>query len=270
MPHREAPRTPLAGGSPTRDEAREPGVQIGVFAKHWTPGQTKTRLAAAIGPTAAARVSKLFLEATLRRVGELKQDLEGDRAVALSLAFTPASRADEFAALPHLAADAWRVEPQGDGSLGARMRRFFDDATQHGSAALLVGSDSPHLPMTAFRNALTTLVEPGRRRAVFGPTGDGGYWLVGCRGETPPVFDDAMPWSQPTLLNASLERMRASGWREGADFRLVDEWYDIDEADDLSRLRGWLAAKPDTADEALIRLGQQLDSLLGEIAPDTP
>ena len=40
---------------------------LGVFAKHWTPGQAKTRLAKDLGDRLVADVYHQFLETTLKR-----------------------------------------------------------------------------------------------------------------------------------------------------------------------------------------------------------
>lgn len=243
------PTPPPKGGFSVPADGPKQGVTLGVFAKHWTPGTTKTRLAASIGPDAAAAASRCFVETILTRLATLRAD---DHL----LAFSPAEQADAFAALPAVAGGPWRCEPQATGSLGNRMAAFFDRAS---GAALLVGSDSPDMPLGAVRDAIDWLSKPtDRGRLVLGPTSDGGYWLIGVRGVLPPIFTD-MPWSDESLLEVTKERLTAAGWHEGTDYRFVEPWYDVDEADDLLRLREGL---PD-GDAPLLRLADQLDALLG-------
>ena len=74
---------PEAGGSgPPGREGR-----IGLFAKHWTPGKAKTRLAAKIGKPAASKAARCFIEATLARLGSV----EGEHVLAYSPAGERAS-----------------------------------------------------------------------------------------------------------------------------------------------------------------------------------
>src|SRR5215469_5654850 len=97
--------------------------QFGIFAKHWRPGQVKTRLAAGIGCQAAARFYRLSLETLLRRFSRM--------ADGRVLAFSPADCGAEFAALietcvePHEADSLdrgnWSIEPQAAGDLGKKI-----------------------------------------------------------------------------------------------------------------------------------------------------
>ena len=227
-------------------------MRIGVFAKHWTPGQTKTRLAKSVGAEAAAATSRLFLETTLRR---LSRFAEADRVVA----FTPSDQREAFEGLEVVSRLAWRLEPQADGDLGQRMSAFLGSAIADGATAVLVGSDSPHLPLAAVEQAIAYLSNPsGDCRLVLGPSEDGGYWLVGVRGELPPIFSD-LPWSETGLLEATIGRLAEAGWQNGRNYVLVDRWYDVDEVADLERLRRGLRG----IDDELARLADDLDKLHG-------
>lgn len=249
MPPTSAPSPPPGKGTV---RGRKPPLTIGVFAKHWTPGAAKTRLAASIGDATAAAVSRLFVETTLRRLTPVGDTLRARLAVVA----TPAERVEAFQRLVEPLGEHWLVQTQATGALGARMRAFF---AQQSGPALLVGSDTPHLPIDAVQQAARFLTEASPRRAALAPTEDGGYWLVGCAGEAPPLFD-GMPWSQPALFDASERRLEAVGYREGVDYRRLARWYDIDESDDLSRLRRDIGP---TRDAALADLSAGLDALLG-------
>lgn len=233
------------------------GPVLGVFAKHWTPGRTKTRLAQSLGAEAAATVSKQFLRTTLQRLAALSTP-----GMSCRLAYSPADRGAEFERLLTEVGGEWSANPQSEGDLGARMKDFFVQALAEAPAAVLVGSDSPHLPLAAVGEALDWLGAPGfGRRCVLGPTTDGGYWLIGAAGTPPPLFD-AMPWSDPSLFATTLARLGEAGWREGTEYRLLPRWYDVDDQQDLDRLRCELPG----GDPELVRLAATLDSLLG--APD--
>lgn len=193
-------------------------LQLGVFAKYWAPGEVKTRLAAAIGEIPAARLHRVFLETLLRRFAGV-----GDRRV---LAYSPAARAAEFAALN---APGWSLESQGDGDLGQRMQAYFRSAFAAGATrVVLIGSDSPTVPEEVIQMAFEALKD---RRAVLGPATDGGYYLVGAAEAVPPIFD-RMAWSQPAVWAQTVERLQGNDW----DFAVLSGWYDVDEVSDLEQL----------------------------------
>ncbi len=210
-------------------------TQIGLFAKHWTPGATKTRLADSIGSELAANCSKEFLKTTLRRLSNI-------RASRLShlLAFAPAEKQSEFFELLVGLAFEWQVTPQSAGDLGEKMTRYFEQAFASGhESAFLLGSDSPDFPMQAVETGLNWLDESSvnhHGKLVLGPATDGGYWCIGAKGVVPPIFEQ-MPWSQPNLLECTLKQLDQLGWHNGTDYLLLDEWYDVDTMEDLQSLQ---------------------------------
>jgi hypothetical protein len=154
-------------------------------------GVGKRRLARDIGDVAALRFERAMLALMLRR-------LAGDRRWRLRLVVTP--RGARRRRL------LWRrrmpIVAQGSGDLGQCMRRAL--AACPPGPAVLIGSDIPMLAASHIAAAFRLL---GRRDLVFGPTGDGGFWLVGARRSPrmPPLFGPVR-WSSrhalaDTLLN---------------------------------------------------------------------
>jgi len=127
-----------------------------VFTRAPRLGQVKRRLAHGIGDRAALR----FHVATLHH---LVRDLARERRFRTVLAVTGGF-------LPGLRGVA-RVG-QRRGGLGARMAGVLGLAHR----AVIVGSDIPQAGAADVRAAFRAL---GRADAVFGPSEDGGYWLVG-------------------------------------------------------------------------------------------
>lgn len=185
-----------------------------VFGREPVAGSVKTRLARGVGPSAAAAVYRVLLETTVRTALEVSSD------VVLSLADEPSPRF----AVPEGA----RLEVQGAGDLGARMREAFDRrfSEGHGTAAI-VGSDCPELTADHLRAAADALQ---RAAVVLGPAGDGGYWLVGQRVPGIDLFS-GVPWSSPETLAATRARLG----RLGADWRELEMLDDIDTAEDLEK-----------------------------------
>ena len=192
--------------------------QLGVLGKYWEPGAVKTRLAQSIGKETAANIYKAFLETTLGRCGAVDADH--------TLAFWPPDREREMASL---AGDDWHLLPQSDGNLGERMRDFFERALQQPETrVVLIGSDSPHLPLGYIEEAFERLRDVP---VVMGPSDDGGYYLVGATRLVPEMFTD-IDWSSQDVWQQTEAKLKATGTR----FDQLPTWYDVDEEADLKRL----------------------------------
>ena len=195
-----------------------------VFGRAPVPGACKTRLAKVVGAEAAARLYRAFLDDVLRT----------GAATGFAMELWCAGDPDhaDLAALASRHEVPRRAQPAGD--LGARMAGALRQALARHDRALLIGSDAPTLPSRLLRRAASRLDDS---TSVFGPSADGGYWLVGAR-EAVPRFD-AVRWSSPhTLADTLAQNPRAV---------LTEPWYDVDEPDDLRLLRAHLAVEPDAA-----------------------
>ncbi len=184
-----------------------------IFGREPVPGRVKTRLAAGIGETAAARVYAELLAWTVETAAATGVP------VVLSLA-DPPSR-------------AWRppaaaVEVQPPGDLGRRMLATFQRRFSEGfERALIIGSDCPWVTPGRLAVGLSELDRAG---VVLGPAGDGGYWLIGQRAPQVDCFT-GVPWSSARTLDATRRRLEelGLGWAE------VDRLEDVDTEEDLER-----------------------------------
>ncbi len=123
-----------------------------------------------------------------------------------------------------------RLFQQREDDLGGRMANAFGLAFAEGyQAAVIIGTDSPDLPLSfiaaAFRKLEQTSVD-----AVYGPSEDGGYYLLGLKRFYDELFRD-IPWSSDGVLEKSLARAVGAGIRTD----LLPSWYDVDTAADLQR-----------------------------------
>ncbi len=75
---------------------------------------------------------------------------------------------------------------------------------------------------------------------VFGPSEDGGYYLVGLEKLYPQLFKD-IAWSTPEVLPQSLAKAGAQDLRVA----LLPEWYDVDTEAGLRRLLKETRSLPD-------------------------
>ena len=114
--------------------------------------------------------------------------------------------------------------PQGRGNLGDRMARLLSMPAS-GSVAI-IGGDIPGIQRQHIARAFAAL---GAQDAVFGPSPDGGYWLVGLKNarKAPVTLFENVRWSSPHALSdsvASLKDLRTA---------FVDVLQDVDTIEDL-------------------------------------
>lgn len=199
---------------------------LALFAKHWRPGQAKTRLAAEVGLERAAQIYRACLETTLQRLAAF-----GDRR---EVVFTPDDAAADFR---QLAPATWHLTPQGDGDLGQRLAAHLQDAIQRGaSGVVILGADSPTIP-TQFIHAAWEELE--RQPVVLGPAEDGGYYLLAARMTELPIFAD-LPWGTSGVFDETVRRLSAA--KIGC--HCLPRWYDVDDGPGLARLQAELRQFP--------------------------
>src|SRR6202171_2705173 len=151
----------------------------------------------------------------------------------------PASDVNELAQLAgaQLANnEASVVAQKGEGLAAGLTSVFAHFAEGHPRRIIAFTSDSPHLPRSVLEDAFETLAA---HDVVVGPTHDGGYYLVGAKAAHPTLFaGDGMGTS--SALERLLSRARALELSVG----FADPFYDIDVADDLTRLAEELRMAP--------------------------
>ncbi len=194
-----------------------------IFAREPRLGRVKRRLARDIGDHAAFAFYRDQLRGLLRALGR-------DPRWTTWLAVTPDAAAARPIWPPRIP-----VFGQGEGDLGQRMARVF--ASLPPGPALIVGSDIPRIGRGDVARAFRSL---GRAEATLGPSGDGGYWLVGLRRlrPQPPDLFAGVRWSGPYAYDDTLATLPA-GWRIGQEPVLED----VDTGGDYHRLMGTLAAR---------------------------
>lgn len=188
---------------------------LAIFAKTPLPGRVKTRLSPALSPQQAADLYRCMLLDTIERVAALDADkiLFHDGAAAFFSEMTPGVS----------------LVAQTGGGLGTRLEHALDTLRTTGyGPCVVIGTDAPDLPVAYIEEAFRTL-EQGSD-AVFGPAGDGGYYLIGLREGYGSLFQD-IPWSTEKVLEQSLAQAKASGF----SVTLLPPWYDLDCYEDLLR-----------------------------------
>ncbi|PYV81707.1 MAG: glycosyltransferase [Acidobacteria bacterium] len=197
-------------------------------------GTVKTRLAPSLSPETVTDFYCCLLDDTLTLARSLN-----DVEVAI---MCPQSDVNELAQLAGRQATV--VGQKGDGLAAGLISVFAHFAPDHRREAherciIAFNSDSPHLPRSVLEDAFETLAA---HDVVVGPTHDGGYYLVGAKTSHPTLFGvDGM--STSSALERLLSRTRALELSVG----FADRFYDIDVADDLSRLAQELRLTPQKA-----------------------
>jgi hypothetical protein len=212
-------------------------VAVAIMAKAPTAGAVKTRLTPALTDVDAAHLYRCFLLDKIAQVRTLKDT----HAV---IAYTPAEARGVFETL----APGFALLPQRGPDLGARLANGLGKLLIRGYAgAIAVDSDTPTLP-TAFLQRGVDLLARAAVDVVVGPSDDGGYYLIGVRAPRPELFEN-MPWSTPAVLPETLRRARAAGLTTAC----LPEWFDVDTAADLERLRTSLAERETAMPEQTAR-----------------
>jgi rSAM/selenodomain-associated transferase 1 len=205
------------------------GSVLGIFGKRPEPGRVKTRLAAAIGPEAAAHLHEAMLFDLLDLWDASGVLAPGGRKV---LVFDPGDAGPWF---DERVPASYALQPQADGDLGSRMAEFFAGEFEEGATrVVLIGSDAPTLDPSFVVGAFLALEG---RDVVLGPATDGGYYLVGCRHAVPPIFE-RIDWSTPEVLAQTIDRLDG----KGLSVAVLPPWYDVDTPEGVRMLRGHLRA----------------------------
>ena len=197
------------------------------MAKASKAGLTKTRLS----PPLSAEEAALFNTAFLLDIADNLTDAAALASIAGYMAYGPPGESAFFDFLPPGIGlfEAWRA------TFGETLAGSIDSLFSLGhKAACVLNADSPTLPTAFLAEAARALAEPGDR-AVLGPSTDGGYYLLGLKCRHARLFED-IAWSTEHVARQTLERAAEIGLR----VHLLPEWYDVDDAASLARLRAEL------------------------------
>jgi uncharacterized protein len=212
-------------GKPAERSSNTDRVLV-IMAKAPRPGQVKTRLAHRLSPVAVIDFYRCLLQDTLALACSL-DDVE----VAIMCPETDANELAELAGT-----EARVVAQQGEGLAAGLTSVFAHFAGNHLRRTIAFNSDSPHLPRSILEGAFEKLTA---HDLVVGPTHDGGYYLVGAKASHPTLFaNDGM--GTRSALEKLLSRAQALALSVGFE----SPFYDIDVADDLSRLAEELRLAP--------------------------
>ncbi|MDQ6655618.1 MAG: TIGR04282 family arsenosugar biosynthesis glycosyltransferase [Verrucomicrobiota bacterium] len=197
---------------------------LGVMTKVPRPGRVKTRLTPPLTPEEAAALNTCFLRDTTNAISSAAA--EGlARGVGV---YTPVG---EESAYIGILPDDFELIPQRGDLFGERLTLASEDLLSAGfDSFCLIDSDSPTVPPHAYAEAARLLAAPGDR-IVFGPSDDGGYYLIGMRQLHRRLFEE-IDWSTERVAEQTIDRAREIG----VAVELLPTWYDVDDRATLRRL----------------------------------
>ena len=188
-----------------------------VFLKRPHPGRVKTRLAKTVGDAEAAQLYQGWIGTILQSLQPLRE------SVAIVGYFSGGDENDFVQWNPFV--DQWW--PQPDGDLGQRLTVGFERGHAASSPTLAIGTDCLDITPMFISQAIEQLQH---HDAVFGPSSDGGYTIVGTARNIPTFFDN-VPWSSSETLQSHLQQCERLNLSVG----LLAELHDIDTWDDWQR-----------------------------------
>jgi rSAM/selenodomain-associated transferase 1 len=210
-----------------------------VVAKKPEPGFTKTRLCPPFTPEDAAEFYRCLMLDTLALVAGLD-------GVEHTLAYMPSQALSYFQSL---VPEGFNLVPQIGNHLGARLANALAHHFGLGyRRVVIMNSDGPTLPLVHLEEAFSGL---DHADVTLGMGHDGGYYLIGMKRLHPALFED-IAWSTEKVIPQTITICN----RLGLTVHKLPEWYDVDVAADLDRLRRDLTKNPAAAPHTLAFLQQ--------------
>ena len=189
-----------------------------LFARDPILGQVKTRLSSSFNDETILRLYTCFVEDSLEKIRQVDN---ADCFVGIS----PSNISGFFNGIED--SDTRLFIQQGK-DLGDKMRQAFVDRFSDGyKKVVIIGSDSPSLPVSYINQALNS-----DKDLMLGPSTDGGYYLIAMTGKVSEVFD-GIAWGTEQVLDETLNRVK----KVGVSLELLPVWYDVDFPEDLKFLK---------------------------------
>ncbi len=190
-----------------------------IFTRVPIPGETKTRMMPWLKPAECAQLHRCFLY-------DIKEECQKVGA-DIYVCYTPEGKEDGLVSV--LGRDKEYFAQTGTG-LGEKMYHGIQNVLSRGyDACILIGSDVPEIRAKHLQKAFSILE---RKDVVFGPTVDGGYYLVGMKTPHIEVFHKQSYGHGKVLENTS-RYLREHGITMG----YIPKLSDMDVPEDLKRFK---------------------------------
>lgn len=231
-----------------------------IFTRVPVPGMTKTRLMPYLTPEQCARLHECFLKDIAKICPGTGADIfvcytlpETEKSGRLSAggrdgSYTDAG--DPVGVLRKIFGPAAEYYEQTGDGLGERMLSAIREVLERGyERCVLIGTDVPEVESQDIRQAFGIL---DRKDVVFGPTADGGYYLVGMKSPRKEVFEK-QTYGHGSVLQNTVRAL----CRVGISVGIGRTHHDIDQDEDLrafrDRMRGSRALQRTETGKYLMR-----------------
>ena len=189
-----------------------------LFARDPILGQVKTRLRPSLDDETILKLYTCFVEDSLEKIRQVGN-------VECFVGIFPDNHSGFFEKIENFGMSLF---VQRGKDLGDKMRQAFVDRFAEGyKKVVIIGSDSPSLPVSYINKALAS-----DKDLVLGPSTDGGYYLIAMSGKVSEVFS-GVAWGTKNVLDETLEKIKGTG----VSLELLPVWYDVDSPDDLKFLK---------------------------------
>ena len=198
-----------------------------IMAKEPKVGATKTRLCPPLTHEDAARLYEALLRDTIDSMGRLDH-------IDLAIAITPPESKPFF---ERISPPRTLLLPVTCLDIGDCLNRVLNQLLELGyQKAIALNADGPTVPLSFVEKGFEHLE---KHDLVFGPSEDGGYYMVGLTSNHPEIFE-GVAWSTPKVMGQTIAIAKETNLR----YTLTPSWYDVDTEADIERLRGDMAFLP--------------------------
>ena len=191
-----------------------------IFSRFPRLGKVKTRLSPPLTSAQCFELHSSFLLDTLDRIASV------NAAHYLFLADCSIQEIRQFTH-DHALEDNFFVFPQSGQDLGERMWNAYQKVSKFSHRVLIMGSDTPSVPLTYVEQAWAKLK---RYPVVVGPVKDGGYYLLALTQPRKNLFEN-IDWGTHLVMEQTLSKM------SDREYFLLPPWYDVDTPTDLHQLK---------------------------------
>jgi len=187
-----------------------------IFVRNPILGQIKTRLAATIG---ASRTLDIYMK-LLRHTAKITSELPVDRVVYYSNFIDRSDKWDN---------SIYYKKLQIAGTLGEKMKSAFEWGFESGYKRIcIIGSDCFELTPETILDGFQLL---NTYNGVIGPTRDGGYYLLGLKQMTAPLFENKK-WGSSSVASETKDDLE----KLGITYQCLELLRDVDTEEDLGDL----------------------------------
>lgn len=186
------------------------------------PCKTKTRLMEILEGEQCAQIHKCFLSDVFNMCEGLKKDIH---------IYITYSDEGPFSVIEPLIPSYIKCFPQEGQDIGERMENAVHKLLKDGyEKVVLIGSDIPEIQKKDIMEAFDALE---KKDLCFGPTLDGGYYLVGMKKLNKIVFHGNIKWGDKSVFYSTMDILN----KENLTVGFVQKYEDIDTKEDLKNLK---------------------------------